>query len=196
MMRRWCWKSSGGGFFGVGVDPRTRLVVLTLVRTHSEQTDFIGLSFQTISSTGPNASIIHYAPDQHKSAQIRADQIYLLDSGGQYKDGTTDVTRTFHFGQPQQIEKDCYTRVLKGHISLDTLVFPKGTTGYVIDCIARRPLWQVGLEYRHGTGHGVGSFLNVHEGPQGIGTRIGYNDVGMQRGMTVTNGGLKRSVGH
>ncbi|KAI9022617.1 Creatinase/aminopeptidase [Hyaloraphidium curvatum] len=158
-----------------------------LEKFRSEQADFVGLSFQTISSTGPNAAIIHYAPDAEKSDVIDRDRIYLLDSGGQYRDGTTDVTRTFHFGTPSAAEREAYTLVLKGHIALDTLVVPKGTTGYVVDCVARIPLWKKGLEYRHGTGHGVGSFLNVHEGPHGIGTRIGYNDVGLAAGMTVTN---------
>ncbi len=96
---------------------------------HSEQSDFIALSFQTISSTGPNAAIIHYAPSPTTSSPILASQIYLLDSGGQYRDGTTDVTRTFHFGEPKEEERQAYTRVLKGHVALDGLVFPKGTTG-------------------------------------------------------------------
>ncbi|KAJ3343645.1 hypothetical protein HDU93_007526 [Gonapodya sp. JEL0774] len=152
-----------------------------------QQSDFVGLSFDTISSTGPNAAIIHYSPQKDDCEVVKAEQIYLLDSGGQYRDGTTDTTRTMHFGTPTAEEKDAFTRVLKGHIALDMTVFPKGTTGYVLDSIARRSLWQVGLDYRHGTGHGVGSFLNVHEGPHGIGTRINLNDVGMVAGMTITN---------
>jgi Xaa-Pro aminopeptidase len=154
----------------------------------AKQSDFVGLSFETISSTGPNAAIIHYAPNKDNAAIIRKDQIYLLDSGGQYKDGTTDITRTMHFGEPKPFEKECFTRVLQGHIGLDTLIFPNGTTGYIIDAIARRPLWQTGLDFRHGTGHGVGSYLNVHEGPHGIGTRISCNDVPLKSGMTITNG--------
>jgi len=102
-------------------------------------------------------------------------------------DGTTDVTRTWHFGVPTEQEKRSFTRVLQGHIAIDTAVFPNGTTGYVIDSWARRALWKDGLDYRHGTGHGVGSFLNVHEGPHGIGVRIGYNSKPLKAGMTVSN---------
>ncbi|KZP17479.1 putative Xaa-Pro aminopeptidase P [Athelia psychrophila] len=151
----------------------------------SELWFFKGLSFETISSTGPNAAIIHYAPDAVGSAIIKKDQIYLCDSGGQYLDGTTDVTRTLHFGTPTDEEKRAFTRVLQGHIAIDTAIFPTGTTGF--DAFARRALWQDGLDYRHGTGHGVGHFLNVHEGPHGIGVRIGYNSTPLKVGMTVSN---------
>jgi len=148
---------------------------------------FQGLSFTTISSTGPNGAIIHYSPDPADCAVIQKDQIYLCDSGAQFSDGTTDVTRTWHFGTPTAEEKRAFTRVLQGHIAIDTLIFPKGTSGYIIDSFARRALWQDGLDYRHGTGHGVGHFLNVHEGPQGIGTRIAYNDTVLKAGMTLSN---------
>ncbi|KZS97160.1 Creatinase/aminopeptidase, partial [Sistotremastrum niveocremeum HHB9708] len=148
---------------------------------------FKGLSFTTISSTGPNGAIIHYSPDPETCAVIKKDQIYLCDSGGQYLDGTTDVTRTWHFGTPRAKEKRAFTRVLQGHIAIDTLVFPEGTSGYIIDSFARRALWSDGLDYRHGTGHGVGHFLNVHEGPHGIGTRIAFNETFLQAGMTVSN---------
>ncbi|KAJ1903257.1 hypothetical protein IWQ60_012605, partial [Tieghemiomyces parasiticus] len=147
----------------------------------------VGPSFDTISSVGPNAAVIHYKPRPGADAAINLREIYLCDSGGQYYDGTTDVTRTLHFGTPTAWERECFTRVLQGHIALDMAVFPKGTTGYLLDPLARRPLWAVGLDYRHGTGHGVGSFLNVHEGPQGIGTRPLYNVTPLQEGMTVTN---------
>ncbi|KAI8824803.1 peptidase M24, structural domain-containing protein [Fimicolochytrium jonesii] len=150
--------------------------------------DFVGLSFDTISSTGPNGAIIHYKPEPETCAIIKTDQLYLCDSGAQYKDGTTDVTRTLSLNKkPTEHEKDTFTRVLKGHIQLDMAVFPRGTTGYILDVIARQPLWMAGLDFRHGTGHGVGAFLNVHEGPHGIGTRIGYNDVPLEAGMTITN---------
>ncbi|KAJ3079226.1 hypothetical protein HK102_003939 [Quaeritorhiza haematococci] len=158
-----------------------------LEKFRSHQGDFVGLSFDTISSIGPNGAIIHYKPERETCAVIRADQIYLCDSGGQYCDGTTDVTRTLHFGTPTAFEKDAFTRVLKGHIQLDMTVFPKGTTGYLLDVLARLPLWKAGLDYRHGTGHGVGAYLNVHEGPHGVGTRIAYNDVPLEAGMTITN---------
>ncbi|KAH9948032.1 Creatinase/aminopeptidase [Amylocystis lapponica] len=158
-----------------------------LEQYRSELDLFKGLSFPTISSTGPNGAIIHYTPDPVSSAIVRKDQIYLCDSGGQYLDGTTDVTRTLHFGTPTTEEKRAYTRVLQGHIAIDTAVFPSGTSGYLLDAFARRPLWEDGLDYRHGTGHGVGHFLNVHEGPHGIGVRIVYNNTPLKAGMTVSN---------
>ncbi|KAF8520939.1 putative Xaa-Pro aminopeptidase P [Hysterangium stoloniferum] len=155
----------------------------------SELDLFKGLSFTTISSTGPNGAIIHYSPDPVNSAIILKDQMYLCDSGAQFWDGTTDVTRTWHFGTPTAEERRTFTRVLQGHIAIDTAIFPQGTSGYILDSFARRALWQDGLamKYRHGTGHGVGHFLNVHEGPQGIGTRIAYNETHLKAGMTVSN---------
>ncbi|KAI8847907.1 peptidase M24, structural domain-containing protein [Chytridium lagenaria] len=149
--------------------------------------DFVGLSFDTISSTGSNGSIIHYKPTPGACKNIDPNAVYLCDSGAQYKDGTTDVTRTMHFKTPTAFEKEAYTRVLKGHIQIDMAIFPRGTTGYILDVLSRTSLWKGGLDFRHGTGHGVGHFLNVHEGPQGIGTRIGYNDIPLEVGMTVTN---------
>ncbi|KAL5637758.1 hypothetical protein ACGC1H_002127 [Rhizoctonia solani] len=158
-----------------------------LERYRSELELFKGLSFTTISSTGPNGAIIHYSPAEEGSAEIKKDQIYLCDSGAQFLDGTTDVTRTWHFGTPTEEEKRAFTRVLQGHISIDTAVFPNGTTGYVLDAFARRALWADGLGNRHGTGHGVGHYLCVHEGPQGIGTRIAYNDTKLKEGMVLSN---------
>lgn len=158
-----------------------------LEKLRASQQDFVGLSFPTISSTGPNGAIIHYEPERGNCKVIDPNQIYLCDSGAQYKDGTTDVTRTLHFGTPTQYEKMCFTAVLQGHIGLDTAVFPIGTTGYLLDPFARMPLWKQGLDYRHGTGHGVGSFLNVHEGPHGIGVRPPYNNTPLAIGMTVTD---------
>ncbi|CAH1764472.1 5547_t:CDS:10 [Entrophospora sp. SA101] len=149
--------------------------------------DFVGLSFDTISSSGPNGAIIHYKPEPETCAIIDPKLLYLCDSGGQYKNGTTDVTRTIHFGKPTEQEKRAFTRVLQGHIAIDQAVFPKGTTGYLLDVLARTSLWKDGLDYRHGTGHGVGCYLNVHEGPHGIGTRIAFNDAPLQVGMTVTD---------
>jgi len=158
-----------------------------LDKFRSELEYFQGLSFPTISSTGPNGAIIHYKPDPNDCDIIKKDQMYLCDSGGQYLDGTTDVTRTWHFGTPTQEEKRAFTRVLQGHISIDTAIFPNGTTGFMIDSFARRALWQDGLDYRHGTGHGVGHYLNVHEGPHGIGTRIVLNASPLKAGMTTSN---------
>lgn len=148
---------------------------------------FVGLSFDTISSTGPNAAVIHYKPEPGNCSVIDPKAIYLCDSGGQYYDGTTDTTRTLHFATPTDMEIKAYTLVLKGVIALDRAVFPKGTTGFAIDAFARQHLWREGLDYRHGTGHGVGSFLNVHEGPIGIGTRAAYSEVSLSIGNVVSD---------
>ncbi|PVZ99532.1 hypothetical protein BB558_004423 [Smittium angustum] len=152
-----------------------------------EQENCVGLSFDTISSVGPNGAIIHYSPSRGSDLKLDINQIYLVDSGGQYYDGTTDVTRTWHFGTPTAWERECFTRVLKGHIGLDSIVFPEGTNGYALDTMARASLWNAGLDYRHGTGHGIGSFLNVHEGPHGISFRPGSLDNPLKAGMLVTN---------
>ncbi|KAJ3872211.1 peptidase M24, structural domain-containing protein [Lentinula edodes] len=158
-----------------------------LEKFRSELPLFKGLSFDTISSTGPNGAIIHYSPNPKDCAVIKQDQIYLCDSGAQFLDGTTDVTRTWHFGTPTEEEKRTATRVLQGHIAIDSAIFPNGTTGYIIDSWARKALWMDGLDFRHGTGHGVGHYLNVHEGPHGIGTRITSNASPLKAGMIVTN---------
>ncbi|KAL9970069.1 hypothetical protein ACROYT_G022384 [Oculina patagonica] len=139
-----------------------------LLYFRSLQENFISPSFATISGFGPNSAIIHYKANQYTDANINDSSIYLLDSGGQYLDGTTDTTRTVHFGVPTKHQKDCYTRVLKGHIDIASAVFPNDTYGRTLDVFAREPLWKVGLDYRHGTGHGIGHFLNIHEGPQCI----------------------------
>lgn len=148
---------------------------------------FRGLSFPTISSVGPNAAIIHYGPEPETCAEMNPDSIYLCDSGAQYLDGTTDITRTVHFGGPSAHEKACYTGVLKGHIGLGAARFPKGTSGHALDILARVPLWKDGLDYRHGTGHGIGSYLNVHEGPHQISFRPQAQNVPLQASMTVTD---------
>ncbi|KAH9860205.1 hypothetical protein IAQ61_011989 [Plenodomus lingam] len=148
---------------------------------------FMGLSFDTISSTGANAAVIHYKPEKGECAVIDAKAIYLCDSGAQYRDGTTDTTRTVHFTEPTEMEKKAYTLVLKGNMALERVKFPKGTTGFALDSLARQFLWAEGLDYRHGTGHGVGSFLNVHEGPIGIGTRVQYSEVSLAVGNVVSD---------
>jgi Xaa-Pro aminopeptidase len=126
------------------------------------------LSFDSISGAAPHAALPHYRVTKSSNRKINRDEIYLIDSGAQYPDGTTDVTRTMIVGEPTGEMKDRFTRVLKGHISLATVKFPEGTTGAALDAFARRPLWDAGLDYDHGTGHGVGSYLSVHEGPQNI----------------------------
>jgi len=110
----------------------------------------------------------------------------LVDSGGQYLDGTTDATRTFHLGRPTEAQKTAFTRVFKGHVALDTAVFPENTPGFVLDAFARRHLWAAGMDYGHGTGHGVGAALNVHEGPQSISPRF-HNLQPLCAGMIVSN---------
>lgn len=112
------------------------------------------MSFPTIAGSGPNGAIIHYRAEETTCSKIATDKLFLLDSGGQYVDGTTDITRTFHPGHPTKQQKECFTRVLRGHIAVDSAVFPEGTTGFMIDSLARMPLWEVGLDYSHGTGHG------------------------------------------
>ena len=132
-----------------------------LEEIRSKHKNFAGLSFPTISSTGPNAAVIHYQPEEGNCSVIDPKAIYLCDSGAQYLDGTTDTTRTLHFGEPTEIEMKAYTLVLKGMIALDRAIFPKGTSGFGLDSFARQYLWREGLDYRHGTGHGVGSYLVI-----------------------------------
>ena len=146
---------------------------------------FRDFSFDTISAAGPNGAICHYKVTEQSNKPIPVNWLYLVDSGGQYLDGTTDITRTIAVGQVTPEMKDRFTRVLKGHIALATTRFPRGTTGSALDSIARRPLWEVGLDYDHGTGHGVGSYLSVHEGPQRI-SKV-PNRVPLEVGMIVSN---------
>ncbi|XP_013109085.1 xaa-Pro aminopeptidase ApepP isoform X1 [Stomoxys calcitrans] len=153
----------------------------------SKKEHFMGLSFPTISSSGPNASVIHYHPAEATNRPINDKEIYLCDSGAQYKDGTTDVTRTLHFGEPTDFQMETYTRVLKGQLGLGATIFPNKVKGQVLDTLARKALWDVGLDYGHGTGHGVGHFLNVHEGPMGVGTRLMPDDPGLQENMFISN---------
>jgi len=133
--------------------------------------DLRDLSFDTISGAGPNGAIVHYRVSEETNRRLEPGSVYLVDSGGQYPDGTTDITRTVWIageGEPDAEVRDRFTRVLKGHIALAMAVFPEGTNGSQLDTLARQFLWAAGLDYAHGTGHGVGSFLAVHEGPQRI----------------------------
>lgn len=143
-----------------------------------------GLSFESISASGPNAAIPHYHLSPDDARPLAAGEIYLIDSGGQYLDGTTDVTRTLMIGTPTGEMNDRFTRVLKGMIALSVLRFPKGTTGAHIDALARAALWKAGLDFDHGTGHGVGSYLSVHEGPARI-SKAGH--MALEPGMIVSN---------
>lgn len=150
------------------------------------------LSFDTISGAGPNGAVVHYRASEETNRRIEPNSVYLVDSGGQYADGTTDVTRTLWIGPdapPAEI-RDRFTRVLKGHIALARAVFPRGTVGSQLDSLARQFLWQAGLDYAHGTGHGVGSFLSVHEGPQRIAKAAGVPagpEQDLLAGMIVSN---------
>jgi len=139
----------------------------------------------TISGAGPNGAIVHYHATRATERTLAPGSLYLVDSGGQYRDGTTDITRTVAIGTPTPEMKDRFTRVLKGHIALATARFPYGTTGSQLDALARTALWQVGLDYDHGTGHGVGAYLSVHEGPHRI-SKVA-STVALQPGMIVSN---------
>ncbi|WP_300973594.1 aminopeptidase P family protein [Sphingomonas sp. LHG3406-1] len=148
------------------------------------------LSFDSISGFGPNGAIVHYRSSEKTNLKFEPGSLYLIDSGGQYEDGTTDITRTVAIGEPSQEMRERFTRVLQGHIAIDTAVFPKGTRGGQLDSFARRPLWEAGLDYAHGTGHGVGSFLSVHEGPQRIapvGGAYAGGDEPLAAGMILSN---------
>ncbi len=137
----------------------------------AEGEGYLGPSFPAISSYGPNGAVIHYRPTPETDLPIGTDNVYLIDSGGQYEDGTTDVTRTLHFGEPTPEQRDRVTRVLQGHIAVATRRFPRGARGSQLDSFARAPLWDAGLEYSHGTGHGVGAALCVHEWPPNISSK-------------------------
>jgi Xaa-Pro aminopeptidase len=155
-----------------------------------ESPELRDLSFDSISGAGPNGAIVHYKSSEKTNRKLETGTLYLIDSGGQYSDGTTDITRTVAIGEPTEEMRDRFTRVLKGHIAIATAVFPKGTRGSQLDSFARRPLWEAGLDYAHGTGHGVGSFLAVHEGPQRI-SPVGSSQPGgdepLQAGMIISN---------
>jgi Xaa-Pro aminopeptidase len=146
---------------------------------------FRDTSFDTISGAGPNGAIVHYRSTPETNRRLEPGSLYLVDSGGQYLDGTTDVTRTVAIGAPDAEMRDRFTRVLKGHIALARCRFPEGSTGSQLDALARLALWQAGLDYDHGTGHGVGSYLGVHEGPQRISKLP--NSVALKPGMIVSN---------
>jgi Xaa-Pro aminopeptidase len=155
-----------------------------------ENPELRDLSFDSISGAGPNGAIVHYKSSEKTNRKLETGTLYLIDSGGQYVDGTTDITRTVPIGEPTDEMRDRFTRVLKGHIAVATAVFPKGTRGTQLDSFARRPLWDAGLDYAHGTGHGVGSFLAVHEGPQRIAPVTSSQSGGdepLQAGMIISN---------
>ena len=142
------------------------------------------ISFPTIAGAGPNGAIVHYRVTRTSNRRIGRNELFLIDSGAQYEDGTTDITRTIIVGEPSEQMRDRFTRVLKGHIAIATAVFPENTSGAQLDPLARTALWQAGLDFDHGTGHGVGSYLSVHEGPARI-SKLGT--VALRRGMILSN---------
>lgn len=159
---KWCEETLPSG-------TETELTAAAKLQELREATGLLkDLSFDTISATGAHGASPHYRVTEESSLPIGPGQLYLVDSGGQYADGTTDVTRVVPVGEPSAEMRDRFTRVLQGHIALATAVFPEGTNGGQLDSFARRPLWEAGLDFAHGTGHGVGSYLAVHEGPQRI----------------------------
>jgi len=155
-----------------------------LLSFRKQNRNFKSLSFPTISGTGPNGAIIHYKATKESNRRLKKGDIYLVDSGGQYNYGTTDVTRTISLYNSNKRIKNIFTRVLKGHIAVASFNLKKDTSGSVIDSEARKYLRQINLDYAHGTGHGVGYYLNVHEGPHAISKR---NTVSFKEGMIVSN---------
>ncbi|WP_120496932.1 aminopeptidase P family protein [Kiloniella sp. EL199] len=167
-------------------NPVTEMEAAEKLRVFREEVPlYKDTSFDTISGAGPNGALCHYKVSDESSLPLNKDEIFLIDSGGQYLDGTTDITRTVIIGTANEEMKDRFTRVLMGHISLSTAKFPKGTNGIQLDSLARRPLWDAGLDYDHGTGHGVGCFLGVHEGPQRIAKTS--SPVALEPGMFLSN---------
>ena len=167
-------------------EPLTELDVADILRHfRAEQSLFFDESFGTIAGYGPHGAIVHYEATPETSSAIRTGNLLLIDSGAQYLDGTTDITRTISIGKPTAAQRRDFTLVMKGHIALAQMQFPSGTTGHQLDAIARMYLWKEGLSYLHGTGHGVGQFLGVHEGPQSI--RLNYVPTPLMPGMVTSN---------
>jgi len=156
-----------------------------LYEFRSKQENFKGESFSTIAGYGPHGAIVHYRAVPESASTLKPENLFLLDSGGQYLEGTTDITRTVALGTPTVKQKIDFTLVLKGHIALATAKFPSGTRGSQLDILARKAMWDLGINYGHGTGHGVGHFLHVHEGPQNI--RMDENPISLQEGMFMSN---------
>ena len=156
-----------------------------LTAFRAEQELFCGVSFDTIAAYQEHGAIVHYEATTETDSLLKPEGFLLLDSGAQYKDGTTDITRTIPLGPLTEVQKRVYTLVLKGHIQLELAKFPDGASGTQIDAVARMPMWREGINYLHGTGHGVGSFLNVHEGPHQI--RMEWKPAPLRAGMTVTD---------
>lgn len=158
-----------------------------LERFQSEEALFQSLSFDSISAFGPNAAVIHYSPKAETAARITKNGLYLLDAGAQYLDCSTDVTRTHVFGNATEQQKKAYTLVLQGSIDLADALFPYGTYGRSIDILARGPLYKNFMDYNHGTGHGIGHYLSIHEGPSSISMGYSSNDIPLTDGMVFSD---------
>ena len=170
----------------IGKEPVTELTVSEkLYQLRSKQSLFRDISFDTIAAYQEHGAIVHYEPTTDSDVKLKPEGLLLVDSGGQYQDGTTDITRTIALGSVTEEQKQVYTLVLKGHIQLEILKFPVGVSGTQLDALARKDLWAAGMNFLHGTGHGVGSYLNVHEGPHQI--RMEYRPEPLRAGMTVTD---------
>lgn len=167
---------------GDGIDEIS--AVRKLEQHRAETGELRDISFATIAGSGPNGAIVHYRVNEATNRALQSGELFLIDSGGQYQDGTTDITRTVAIGPPTDDMRRMYTAVLKGHIAVATARFPKGTRGIDLDPFARRPLWDCGADFDHGTGHGIGSYLSVHEGPQSI-SRAGMAE--LKPGMLLSN---------
>ncbi|VVC90750.1 unnamed protein product [Leptidea sinapis] len=180
---RWVHEAVDSGVNVTEID-----IVDKLDELRGEEDHYRGPSFATIAGAGENGAIIHYKPSREGQQRVvTKEDMLLVDSGGQYLDGTTDITRTRHMSTPTPMQRLTFTRVLKGQILMGTAVFPKGSTGNLLETLARKALWDVGLNYAHGTGHGVGHYLNVHEGPSGILSALIATDPGIVPGMIFSN---------
>jgi Xaa-Pro aminopeptidase len=163
----------------------TEIAAVEALETFRRETNLLkDVSFPTIAGAGPDGAIVHYRVTRKTNRTIADGDVFLIDSGGQYEDGTTDITRTVIVGTPTAEMCDRFTRVLKGHIAIATAIFPDGTSGAQLDSLARQSLWQAGIDFDHGTGHGVGSYLSVHEGPARI-SKLGTTP--LKRGMILSN---------
>ena len=179
-----CWLDAQQAGSITEIDAAKKLEAIRTENAQALQSELKEISFDTISAAGPHAALPHYRVNEDSNRILADGEIYLVDSGGQYEDGTTDITRTIAIGTPLEEAVIDFTLVLKGHIAIDQVRFPKGTRGIDLDVLARHALWLNGKDYAHGTGHGVGSYMNVHEGPQGIHRRA--MEV-LQPGMIISN---------
>ncbi|CAK0758815.1 Xaa-Pro aminopeptidase [uncultured Gammaproteobacteria bacterium] len=185
MVRFLCWLTKELAAAAPGSGLSERAAAAKALEFRAQNALFRGLSFETISAAGANGATVHYRTSEATDRPLEPGSLYLIDSGGQYTDGTTDITRTIALGTPSAEMREHYTLVLKGHIALARARFPPGTSGGQLDCLARMPLWAAGLDYDHGTGHGVGCFLGVHEGPQRV-SKVG-GSAALCAGMILSN---------